>query len=113
MRFEFALAVVLAAIPLVTLAPARTRRWYLGGFRGTVGLYVLHLLVVGHERVGRLVGDLIATRPGRSRPLPTDFGDWITNSSRSRSSRRWLMPWPARIYGDATGELSMRGCSSP
>lgn len=78
MRFEFALAVVLSAIPLALYAPTRSRRWYLGGLIATAGLYVPHLLIVGPERVQRLVGDLIATRPGRALPPPTDFGNWIT-----------------------------------
>ena len=69
-RFDFGPAVVLAALPLLTLVPARTRWWYAGGFSGAMTMYGFHLALVGPERIARVVGDLLATGPGRELPLP-------------------------------------------
>jgi hypothetical protein len=70
MRFDFAPAVVVSALPLLLFVPMRSRLWFMGGFIAIAGVYVPHLAVVGPERVERVVSDLIATRPGRMLPLP-------------------------------------------
>jgi hypothetical protein len=69
-RFDFALAVLLGAIPLLTLVPGRRRWWYAGGFLGAMVLYVFHLALVGPERIARVASDLVASGPGRSLPVP-------------------------------------------
>lgn len=75
-RFELALAVVVGALPVLASVPRRGRAWYAAGLLGAAGLYLPHLVIVGPDRVERLVGDLIATRSGRSLPLPP-WGEWI------------------------------------
>ena len=69
-RFDIAPAIVLSAIPLVLLLDSRERWWYVGGFAVLAGLYLPHLLIVGPEKVERLVSDLRATGDGRSLPIP-------------------------------------------
>ena len=69
-RFDFAPAVVLSALPLLTLVPRRSRWWYGLGLLAGVSPYVLHLAIVGPERIARVVSDLVASGPGRSLPLP-------------------------------------------
>jgi len=69
-RFDFAPAVVLGALPLLTLARARARWWWAGGFLGAMSLYVLHAALVGPERIARVVSDLVASGPGRELPIP-------------------------------------------
>ena len=69
MRFDFALAALASAFPMLTLVPWRIRAWYVGGLVASAGLYVPHLLLVGWNRVGRLAGDLAATGPQRRLPI--------------------------------------------
>jgi hypothetical protein len=69
-RFDFALAVLLGALPLLTLVRARARWWWVGGFLGAMTLYVVHAALVGPERIARVVSDLIASGPGRELPIP-------------------------------------------
>lgn len=70
-RFDFALAVVLGAVPLLTLVPARRRWWYVGGLLGGMSPYLFHLALVGQERIARVASDLVASGPGRRLPLPS------------------------------------------
>jgi hypothetical protein len=82
-RFDAAPAVLLGALPLLTLVPARGRWWYAGGFLSAMAVYVIHLALVGPERVARVVGDLVASGPGRRLPLPplTAYpGSWLAAS---------------------------------
>jgi hypothetical protein len=69
-RFDLAPAVVLPAVPLLTLMPgAARRRFSLGLFIG-VAAYIPHLLIVGPDAIDRVVTDLIESGPGRRLPLP-------------------------------------------
>jgi hypothetical protein len=70
MRFDFAPAVVVSALPLLALVPRRARVSWAAGFVLSAGLYVPHVAVVGHARVARVLSDLVATRSGRALPLP-------------------------------------------
>ena len=70
MRLDFAPAVVVSVLPLLLFVPARSRMWYGVGLLATAVLYVPHLVIVGPERVSRVVSDLIASGPGRRLPLP-------------------------------------------
>lgn len=70
MRFDFAPAVVVSAVPLLAFVPARSRMWYGAGLMATTVLYVPHLVIVGPGRIERLVSDLIASGPGRRLPIP-------------------------------------------
>lgn len=69
-RFDFAPAVILGALPLLTLVPRRSRWWYGGGLLGGVTLLAFHFVLVGPERVARVASDLVASGPGRSLPIP-------------------------------------------
>jgi hypothetical protein len=69
-RYDFAPAVVLGAVPLLTLVPARHRWWYVGGLLSAAAVYAVHLLVVGPERIARVATDLVASAPGRRLPRP-------------------------------------------
>ena len=69
-RVDFALAVALGAIPLLTLVPARRRWWYVGGLVAASTPYVCHLALVGRERIARVASDLVASGPGRRLPVP-------------------------------------------
>jgi hypothetical protein len=69
-RFDFAPAIVLAAIPLLTLASRRGRLAFGAGFAASAVVYAVHLVLVGPERIGRVAGDLIASGPGRELPIP-------------------------------------------
>jgi hypothetical protein len=74
-RFDAAPAVLLGAIPLLTLASSRRRWWYAGGFLSAMAVYAVHLALVGPERIARVATDLVASGPGRRLPLPplTDY----------------------------------------
>lgn len=73
MRFDFAPAVLLSAVPLLALVPWRARGWYGAGLLVTAGIYVPHLVLVGWTRLERLLGDLSAAGRARRLPLP-DLG---------------------------------------
>jgi hypothetical protein len=82
-RFDAVPAVLLGALPLLTLASARRRWWYAGGLLSVMAVYVVHLALVGPERIARVVGDLVASGPGRRLPLPplTAYpGSWLTSA---------------------------------
>lgn len=64
-RFDFAAAVVLSAIPILALASREIRLRYGAGFLVTAIAYVLHFAVVGPERIQRVAQDLRAAGPGR------------------------------------------------
>jgi hypothetical protein len=68
-RFDFAPAIVIAAVPLLTLAPRRARLEFLYGIFAAVATYTVHLAVVGPERAARLVSDLLSTGSGRRLPV--------------------------------------------
>lgn len=70
-RFDIAPAVVLAAVPMLAFMPWRARLWCVAGFGAVAGIYVPHLAIVGPERVSRLFGDLRASLPTRSLPIPS------------------------------------------
>jgi hypothetical protein len=74
-RFDFALAVGLAAVPLVTLVPGRRRWWYVSGLVAAMAVCAVHLALVGPERIARVASDLVASGPGRRLPRPplTDY----------------------------------------
>lgn len=74
-RFDFAPAVVLSALPLALFVPRSDRWWYAGGFVAVAGLYVPHLVMVGAERIARVAEDLAATGEGRSLPIPRPWAD--------------------------------------
>jgi hypothetical protein len=69
-RFDFALAVIASALPLLALVTSRGRIWYAGGLLLSAGLYLPHLVMVGPERIGRVLDDLVASGPGRRLPIP-------------------------------------------
>jgi hypothetical protein len=64
-RFDFAPAVVVSAIPLLLLATRTARLRFGAAFLATVAIYVVHLAVVGPDRVRRVVEDLLETGSGR------------------------------------------------
>jgi len=70
MRFDFAPAIVLSALPLVLFVSSKSRVWYAVGFASFVGLYVPHLVLVGPEKIERVARDLIASGRGRTLPVP-------------------------------------------
>ena len=72
-RFDFVPAIVVSALPLLAFLPTRGRIWYTAGFVATAGIYVPYLLIVGPERVERVIRDSVAS--GRSRTLPIP-GPW-------------------------------------
>jgi hypothetical protein len=71
MRFDFAPAVVLGALPLVALLQVSRRVWYAIGLLGAAGVYVPYLVVVGPDKVRRVVSDLVSSTGGRRLPVPT------------------------------------------
>ena len=64
-RFDVGPAVVLSSLPILALASRWTRIRFAAGFLATLGVFAVHLVVVGPERVSRVVGDLLAAGPGR------------------------------------------------
>ena len=64
-RFDFGPAVVLGSVPILALASRWTRVRFAAGFLAALGLFVVHLVIVGPERVSRVAGDLLAAGPGR------------------------------------------------
>ncbi len=64
-RFDFGPAVVLASVPLLALASPWTRTRFVAGFLAALGVLVVHLAIVGPERVGRVVSDTLAAGSGR------------------------------------------------
>jgi hypothetical protein len=70
MRFDFALVVLVSALPFLLPIGWRCRARYAVGFASVAALYVPHLAIVGSEKTARVVGDLIASGPGRRLPIP-------------------------------------------
>jgi hypothetical protein len=70
-RFDFAPAVLLGAIPLLALVPRRDRARFAAGFAATAAVYVVHLAIVGPSRVARVVEDLLSTGSGRYLQRPS------------------------------------------
>lgn len=64
-RFDFGLAVVASLIPLLAFAQRRARIQFATAFLATLGVYVAHFIVVGPDRVRRVVDDLLASGSGR------------------------------------------------
>ena len=64
-RFDFAPAVVLSSLPILALASRRARIRVGAGLLAAVAVLVVHLAVVGPDRIGRVVDDLRATGSGR------------------------------------------------
>ena len=65
MRFDFGPAVVLGSLPILALASRWTRVRFAAGFGAALAVFVVHLAIVGPERVSRVVSDLLAAGPGR------------------------------------------------
>ena len=68
-RVDSALAVV-SALPLLAFVTWRPRLAYAGGLLAMLSILAVHLVIVGYSRVERVLGDLVASAPGRSLPLP-------------------------------------------
>ena len=64
-RFDVGPAVVLSSLPILALASRWTWARFAAGFLATLAVFAVHLVIVGPERVGRVVGDLLAAGPGR------------------------------------------------
>ena len=73
-RFDFVPAVALGLLPLLTLVSVRARLWCAAGLVAAMALYAFHLGLVGPERIARVVGDLLASGPGRELPIPRPWG---------------------------------------
>jgi hypothetical protein len=69
-RPDLAPAVFLGALPLLVLASPRSRVGFAGGAVAALGLLLVHLAIVGPERIARVVTDVVASGPGRELPLP-------------------------------------------
>jgi len=79
-RFDFAPAMVLALLPFLHAGDGAARKRLGVGFAAGLSPYVLHLLVVGPDKVEKLVDDFRAFVPGRRLPLPplsTDRGQLV------------------------------------
>jgi len=77
-----------ACLPLLAHAGRRSRVWWSAGLALPVVAY-LPLLALASSKLGRFVGDLNATRAGRSLPLPSlfDFPGSLLAARRSRVDR--------------------------
>ena len=64
-RPDFTLAVIAAIVPLLLYVSARARILYAVGFVALAGLYLPHAMIVGSDRVERLIGDIRASGYGR------------------------------------------------
>jgi len=74
-RPDFAPAVIASIVPLLLYVSARARIWYGAGFVALAGLYLPHAVLVGSDRVERLIGDIRASGPGRTLPIPRPWGE--------------------------------------
>ena len=70
MRLDFAPTIVVSALPLLAFVPARSRNRYGAGLLPVAAAYMVHVAIVGPEKVERTLRDLLASGPGRSLPLP-------------------------------------------
>ena len=64
-RFDVGPAVVLSSLPILALASRWTRVHFAAGFLAAMAVFAVHLIVVGPERVSRVVTDILAAGPGR------------------------------------------------
>jgi hypothetical protein len=64
-RFDVGPAVVVSSLPLLALASGWTRVRYASGFLVPLAVFAVHLVVVGPERVSRVVSDLLHAGSGR------------------------------------------------
>jgi hypothetical protein len=64
-RFDFAAAVALGAIPILALISRQALLRFGAGLLGPLLLYLVHLAIVGPARIQRVVDDLLAAGPGR------------------------------------------------
>jgi hypothetical protein len=74
-RPDFVLAVIAAVVPLLLYVSGRARIWYGAGFVALAGLYLPHAVIVGSDRLQRLIGDIRASGPGRTLPIPRPWGE--------------------------------------
>ena len=70
-RFDFAPAVFVSALPFLAPVPSRLRAWYGVGLVLTSAIYVPHLALVGWSRVERLLVDISVAGRERRLPLPS------------------------------------------
>jgi hypothetical protein len=63
-RPDFVLAVIAAVVPLLLYVSGRARIWYGAGFVALAGLYLPHAVIVGSDRLQRLIGDIRASGAG-------------------------------------------------
>jgi hypothetical protein len=72
-RLDFEPAFVLAALPVLAGASPPARRRYAVGLAAGALAYLVHAAIVGADKIGRVVSDLVASTGGRK--LPVDFTD--------------------------------------
>ncbi len=70
-RFDFVVPVLLAALPLLALMRTRGRLAFAGGLGVMLSVYAVHGAIVGSDRIGRVVRDLMVVSDGRELPIPT------------------------------------------
>jgi hypothetical protein len=68
-RFDFAIALLLAPLPFLAGASPAARRRFLAGLLVALMVYLVHAAIVGPDKVGRVVSDLIASGPERRLPI--------------------------------------------
>ncbi len=64
-RFDFGLAIVLGAIPILALTFRHALVRFGAGLLATLAIYAVHLAIVGPARIHRVVEDLLAAGSGR------------------------------------------------
>jgi hypothetical protein len=64
-RFDFGLAIVLGAIPILALTFRHALVRFGAGLLATLAIYAVHLAIVGPARIQRVVEDLLAAGSGR------------------------------------------------
>jgi hypothetical protein len=95
-RFDFGGAVLLGAVPLLALSSRYARGRYATGFLGMLGVFAVHLAIVGPERIQRVVGDIRAAGSGRYLPRPTvwDFpGNLLAVASLATAALLGVGAW--------------------
>ena len=76
MRFDFTLAILAAAVPLVLILERRAGAMFWIGLVASAGLYIPYLLIVGPTRIGQTIGDIRASGAGRDLSLPRPWMEW-------------------------------------
>ena len=95
-RFDFGGAVVLGAVPLLALSSTYARVRYVTGFLALLAIFVVHLVIVGPERIQRVIGDILATGSGRYLPRPSvwDFpGNLLAVASLATAALLGVGAW--------------------